>query len=253
MRAYFHPEPGIFLLGFSDDVRAILDHIQAEAPSLLDRVTLVDPSPRIVHRLKSRGLRSVCGPLADPATLREAGIHRAGIIAVIGDESTGRMTELAELVRLCRSLAPAAKIFLIPEDAKVVSPLYTSAGGWPGARVSPPGNGLESLHGRPPSIVQGRRDPTPPGGPTTDSIRSSTWGPSPIPRLGADFRLAWSRVRRWRFWVLVGAAVLDGLIFILPIALATMVLGALFAPDWLRRAARFLDAVAAGAESTRND
>lgn len=253
MSVYDYPEPEILVLGFSDDVRALLDHIRAEAPSLLDRITLVDPSPTVVHRLKPRGFKSVCGHLADPATLREAGIHRAGIIAVFVDERTGRMTEIAELVRLCRSLAPAAQIFVIPEDARAVSPLYPFGGEWPPAKVSPPGNGLEPLHERPRGIVQGRRSPTTPGGSAVDSIWSSECGSSPIPCLGVGVRLAWGRLWGWRFWVLVGAAVLDGLIVIMPIALAAMVLGALFAPDWLRRTARFLDAVAAGAEAARND
>lgn len=56
----------------------------------------------------------------------------------------------------------------------------------------------------------------------------------------------WERVRSWRFWALVGITVVDGFVFVIPIALGAMIVGAVVAPDWLRRAARFLDALADG-------
>ncbi|MBI4588247.1 MAG: hypothetical protein HY725_05375 [Candidatus Rokubacteria bacterium] len=56
----------------------------------------------------------------------------------------------------------------------------------------------------------------------------------------------WERVRSWRFWTLVAVTVVDGLVFVIPIALTAMLVGALIAPDWLRGAARFLDALADG-------
>jgi hypothetical protein len=56
----------------------------------------------------------------------------------------------------------------------------------------------------------------------------------------------WERVTGWRFWTLVGITVVDSLIFVIPIALGALVVGAVVAPDWLRRAARFLDALADG-------
>lgn len=56
----------------------------------------------------------------------------------------------------------------------------------------------------------------------------------------------WERLTSWRFWALVGITLLDGLLFIIPIAGGAMVVAALVAPDWLRRTARFLDALADG-------
>jgi len=54
----------------------------------------------------------------------------------------------------------------------------------------------------------------------------------------------WSRLTGWRFWALVGVTVVDGIVFFLPIVLGSLIIGALFAPSWLRSAARFLDALA---------
>jgi len=54
------------------------------------------------------------------------------------------------------------------------------------------------------------------------------------------------RLASWRVGVLVALAVLDGLIFFVPVGSAALVAGALFAPRWLKRAARFLEAIAEG-------
>jgi hypothetical protein len=43
---------------------------------------------------------------------------------------------------------------------------------------------------------------------------------------------------------LVGVTVVDGIVFFLPIVLSSLIIGAVFAPDWLRHVARFLDALA---------
>lgn len=56
----------------------------------------------------------------------------------------------------------------------------------------------------------------------------------------------WTRVTSWRFWLLVAVVVVDALVFVIPIVGATAIVAAVCAPDWLRRAARFLDALADG-------
>ncbi len=55
-----------------------------------------------------------------------------------------------------------------------------------------------------------------------------------------------SPLASWRVAVLIVLAVVDGLIFFIPVVSAALVAGALFAPGWLKRAARFLEAVAEG-------
>ena len=53
-----------------------------------------------------------------------------------------------------------------------------------------------------------------------------------------------SRLANWRFWTLVAVTLVDGIVFFVPIVLSSLVIGAVFAPNWLRSAARFLDALA---------
>jgi hypothetical protein len=48
----------------------------------------------------------------------------------------------------------------------------------------------------------------------------------------------------WRFWLLVAIGVIDALVFVVPLTAGALVVSALLAPHLLRRAARFLEAVA---------
>jgi hypothetical protein len=56
--------------------------------------------------------------------------------------------------------------------------------------------------------------------------------------------MLWQRITSWRFWALVGLAVIDGVVFIIPIVATALIVCALIAPDLLRRIARFLDSLA---------
>ena len=71
-----HPrwhEPEFFLLGASCEARAVLDHLEAEAPDLLGKVVLVDASPGPAVALRRRGVRVVLGDPWEVTTLVEAG------------------------------------------------------------------------------------------------------------------------------------------------------------------------------------
>lgn len=59
----------------------------------------------------------------------------------------------------------------------------------------------------------------------------------------------WERVTNWRFVVLVGVMLLDGVLFMVPLTAAVIVVAALAAPDGLRAIARFLDALAGAGRS----
>lgn len=54
----------------------------------------------------------------------------------------------------------------------------------------------------------------------------------------------------WRFWAVAGAAVVDALV-IIPVAMTTVLFGALWFPGLLRRTARFLGSLATAAEAPR--
>ncbi|MBI4571926.1 MAG: NAD-binding protein [candidate division NC10 bacterium] len=242
----FHLEPDVFVLGFSDDVRALLDHVRAEAPSLLNRITVVDPDSTVVDRLKSTGLGSICGDLSDPSMLREAGIHRARSIALFLDDRTRRAIDPVEMVRVLRLLSPTAQVFVTARDEAAASRMQ-AVGAFKVFVTAPwVGSDLVSPLASPAGMDRPAARQMEAGGSGEGFPCFSTSGPSSFPGVETGLPNMRARIRSWRFWALTGVTLLDGLIFVMPIALAAMVIGALFAPSWLRRAARFLEALATG-------
>lgn len=104
------PAPDFYLLGYSDDVRALLDHLRAEAPHLVRRVVLVVP-PGERGALGDPGdVAVVAAEPSDVMALLDAGIERATVIAVFlaGAAAT---TKGPALVRTLRRLCPDAEVF----------------------------------------------------------------------------------------------------------------------------------------------
>jgi hypothetical protein len=56
----------------------------------------------------------------------------------------------------------------------------------------------------------------------------------------------WGRVVNWRFGLLIGLALLEGATVFVPLVPLALVLATVAAPDALRGAARFLEALADG-------
>jgi hypothetical protein len=54
------------------------------------------------------------------------------------------------------------------------------------------------------------------------------------------------RVMTWRFAVLVGVGLVDAAVFMVPLVPVALLVAVLLAPQWLRRVAGFLDALAEG-------
>lgn len=89
--------------GYSDDTRALLDHLQAEAPGLLRRIVIVDRDPGLGKRLAPLGVAVVHGDPEDLATLMDAGVRDAELVVVFPrDPDTDAAHRMARaLKRLC--------------------------------------------------------------------------------------------------------------------------------------------------------
>lgn len=74
----------IVVVGFSDDARALIDHLELEAPALLPRLIVVDPSPEVVDRLRDAGLRAVRADTGDPAGLAALGLGEPALVVHSG-------------------------------------------------------------------------------------------------------------------------------------------------------------------------
>ena len=64
--------------------------------------------------------------------------------------------------------------------------------------------------------------------------------------LRAPYAGVWRRIASWRFAALLGLGIVDALVLVVPLGSGAVVLGALVAPGWLRRLARFLERIADG-------
>lgn len=203
-------QPDIFLLGYCEDTRALLAHLEAEAPFIIPRVVLLDPNPEIASRLRASGVSAVATSLWDRAALRAAGVATATMVVAFA-ERAGKSAE--EFGRLVRAIRPDAIVYVSPHP----TPSYRS-------RLN--------------QLLQATL-----GGPRSRETVQS-FSRHYCAELDGTSSTTWRRLATWRFWMLVGITVLDGLMFIAPLTPIAMVLAAALAPGWLRRAARFLDALA---------
>ncbi|MBI2204530.1 MAG: NAD-binding protein [Candidatus Rokubacteria bacterium] len=114
----------LFLVGYSDDARVLIDHLQAEAPGLLSRVAGVVDDARVVSQLKARGLAVVCGDPWNVTTLLDADLQRAGIVVVFPEDPVRHGERILTTVRAVRRLCPDAQIFAKAGSGEDAERLY---------------------------------------------------------------------------------------------------------------------------------
>ena len=118
----------VFVLGFSDDVRALLDHLAAEAPGFLDRVVVIDHRKEVFVRMTARGLRGVHGGPLDPDTLRQSGFQEATmVVCLVADPSRCRDAAL-DAVRLAKMFCPEARVLVTARDEIHAADLRAAGG-----------------------------------------------------------------------------------------------------------------------------
>lgn len=101
-------ERDILVLGFSDDTRALLEHLRVEAPALVERIAIVDGRPETVERLHRAGIAAVYGDPFDAGVLQRAGIDRATLVVQLDPRGPG----FSELAPLVRELCPRARLLV---------------------------------------------------------------------------------------------------------------------------------------------
>lgn len=106
----------VFVLGFSDDVRTLLDHLAAEAPGLLDRVVVIDHRKESLARITDRGARGVQGDVRDLDTLRRAGFHNATMVVCLLSHQSRHRDAALDAVRLAIMLCPDARVLATARD-----------------------------------------------------------------------------------------------------------------------------------------
>jgi len=114
----------IFLLGVAREGIALLEHLQREAPALKQHIVAVDFNPETLERLTALGFDGHYGDIANPETLRHAGIERAAVVVSSISDWMLKGTTNARILRQVRSLAPSAQIVVAADSVAGAEQLY---------------------------------------------------------------------------------------------------------------------------------
>src|SRR5258705_7808417 len=108
--------PDIVLLGHFRIAQAVLDLVEAQAPHLKGRITLVDYDANRAHAVLARGFRWEYGDLANPDALEHLGIEEARIVVTTISDTFLKGISTRRLVGNLRRLAPRAVIVMTGEE-----------------------------------------------------------------------------------------------------------------------------------------
>jgi len=114
----------IFLLDYSDDARALLDHLRLEAPDLLSSVVVITPDTEVVACLRRRGVHAAC---ADPWDINRAldmGVEGARFVAIFPENPAASADKMLRLVRGLRRLCRTAELFATAATTEDAERLY---------------------------------------------------------------------------------------------------------------------------------
>ncbi len=108
--------PEIVLLGHFRIAQAVLDLVEAQAPDLKERITLVDYDANRAHGVIARGFRWEYGDLANPDALEHLGIEGARVVVTTISDTFLKGISTRRLVGNLRRLAPNAVIVMTGEE-----------------------------------------------------------------------------------------------------------------------------------------
>jgi Kef-type K+ transport system membrane component KefB len=110
------PERDIVLLGHFRIAQAVLDLVEAQAPELKKRITLVDYDANRAHGVRARGFLWEYGDLANPDALEHLGIEESRIVVTTISDTFLKGISTRRLVGNLRRLAPRAIIVMTGEE-----------------------------------------------------------------------------------------------------------------------------------------
>ncbi|MEZ0266740.1 MAG: cation:proton antiporter [Phycisphaerae bacterium] len=109
--------PDVVLLGYHRMARAYVDGLERTDPAALGKLLVIDFNPVTLDELKSRGVRGMFGDIASMETLEHAHIsHAKAILSTIPDLLLKGVDNVT-LVKMCRAIAPHARIIATADDA----------------------------------------------------------------------------------------------------------------------------------------
>lgn len=107
----------LFVLGLFRDGSTFFEEAARHAPSLLERMTVIDFNPNTYDALRRRPVRTLYGDISQRDTLVHAGIAAAKVIVCPLTNAVLRGITAERLVRNLRALNPEAAIISVAETA----------------------------------------------------------------------------------------------------------------------------------------
>jgi Kef-type K+ transport system membrane component KefB len=133
----------IFLLGVSREGLAFVQHLERSSPAMKRHLVAVDFNPETLASLQADGVECHYGDIANPETLRHAGIERARIVVSSVSDWFLKGTSNLTLLRLSRGLAPNAQVIVSADRLVDAETLYAEGAAYV---VIPPALSAEHLY-----------------------------------------------------------------------------------------------------------
>jgi Kef-type K+ transport system membrane component KefB len=137
------PAHDIFLLGVSREGLAFLQHLERERPEMKKRIVAVDFNPETLALLQADGVECHYGDVANPESLRHAGIERASLVVSTISDWFLQGTDNLRLLRQVRGLVPAAQVVVTADTLAAAQRLYAEGADYV---LIPPALAAEHLH-----------------------------------------------------------------------------------------------------------
>jgi Trk K+ transport system NAD-binding subunit len=108
----------VFVLGYSDEVRMLLELLREDHAAFLERVVVVDPRDDVLRRLRSAGIAAVSGDPLDRTTLCRAGMVRASVIVRFTPVAHAERSTALALVQMARRFCPGARLVITAQESE---------------------------------------------------------------------------------------------------------------------------------------
>lgn len=116
----------IVILGFHRGAQGFIDAALADDPAMLEKILVIDFNMETLKSIRAAGVRGMYGDISNLDTLEHANIHGARVILSTIPDMLLKGINNAKLVRICRSLNPAAYIVATADFSGQVEGLRAS-------------------------------------------------------------------------------------------------------------------------------
>ena len=114
----------VLFLGFYKIASSLLYALEKQAPSIKDKIAVLDFNPDVHRELNRRGIQCIYGDLRNTNTLMESGLEEAKVVlSTIPDTILKGTTNMA-LLSFTKRVNPSAKVVVTAESTQIAQKLW---------------------------------------------------------------------------------------------------------------------------------